>query len=101
MAKFNDLSRSLVALAEDSTFIAAIELSRSSWLIGALVPGLRRDPRKKLPPGADTVLGLLHRWRDEAIAAVARSSGSAGPTKSAVTGSGGRAGCAAAALSAR
>jgi transposase len=69
MAKFNDLNRSLVALVEDSTFIAAIELSRSSWLVGALVPGLRRDPRKKLPPGADTVLGLLHRWRDEAIAA--------------------------------
>ncbi len=69
MAKFNDLSRSLVALAEDSTLIAAIELSRSSWLVGALVPGLRRDPRKKLPPDADALLGLLHRWRDEAIAA--------------------------------
>jgi transposase len=69
MAKFNDLSRSLVALAEDSTLIAAIELSRSSWLVGAVVPGLRRDPRKKLPPDADALLGLLHRWRDEAIAA--------------------------------
>jgi transposase len=69
MAKFNDVSRSLVALAEDSTLIAAIELSRSSWLVGALVPGLRRDPRKKLPPDADALLGLLHRWRDEAIAA--------------------------------
>ena len=69
MAKFNDLSRSLVALAEDSPLIAAIELSRSSWLVGALVPGLRRDPRKKLPPDADALLGLLHRWRDEAIAA--------------------------------
>jgi len=69
MPKFNDLSRSLVALAEDSTLIAAIELSRSSWLVGAVVPGLRRDPRKKLPPDADALLGLLHRWRDEAIAA--------------------------------
>jgi transposase len=69
MPKFNDLSRSLVALAEDSRLIAAIELSRSSWLVGALVPGLRRDPRKKLPPDADALLGLLHRWRDEAIAA--------------------------------
>ena len=69
MAKFNDLSRSLVALAEDSTLIAANELSRSSWLVGAVVPGLRRDPRKKLPPDADALLGLLHRWRDEAIAA--------------------------------
>jgi transposase len=32
-------------------------------------PALRRDPRKKLPPDADALLGLLHRWRDEAIAA--------------------------------
>ena len=69
MAKFDDLRRSLVALAEDSTLIAAIELSRSSRLVGALVPGLRRDPRKKLPPDADALLGLLYRWRDEAIAA--------------------------------
>ena len=46
MATFNDLSRSLVALAEDSTLIAAIELSRSTWLVGALVPGLRRAERR-------------------------------------------------------
>jgi transposase len=69
MPKFNDLSRSLVALDQDSTLIAAIELSRSSWLVGGLVPGLRRDPRKKLEPDAPALLGLLHRWRDEAIAA--------------------------------
>ncbi len=69
MPKFNDLSRSLVALEQDSTLIAAIELSRSSWLLGGLVPGVPREPRKKLPPDAQAVLGLLHRWRDEAIAA--------------------------------
>jgi hypothetical protein len=67
--KFNDLSRSLVALGQDNTIIGAIELSRSSWLLGGVVPGLRRDPRKKLPPDADALLGLLHRWRDEAVAA--------------------------------
>ncbi len=69
MPKFNDLSRSLVALDQDSTLIAAIELSRSSWLLGGVVPGLRREPRKKLVPDADALLGVLHRWRDEAIAA--------------------------------
>lgn len=69
MPKFNDLSRSLVALEQDSTLIAAIELSRSSWLVGAVVPGLHRDPRKKLAPDAQALLGLLHRWRDEAVAA--------------------------------
>lgn len=69
MPKFDDLSRSLVTLNQDSTLIAAIELSRSSWLVGGLVPGLRRDPRKKLSPDAAALLSLLHRWRDEAIAA--------------------------------
>jgi transposase len=69
MPKYNDLSVSLVALEQDTTVIAAIELSRSSWLVGGLVPGLRRDPRKKLEPDAAALLGLLHRWRDEAIAA--------------------------------
>ncbi|HTU06024.1 MAG TPA: IS110 family transposase [Trebonia sp.] len=69
MPKFNDLSRSLVALEQDSTLIVVIELSRSSWLVGGLVPGLRREPRKKLTPDADGLLRLLHRWRDEATAA--------------------------------
>lgn len=69
MPKFDDLSRSLVALDQDSTLIAAIELSRSTWLVGGLVPGLRRDPRKKLEPDAPTLLALLYRWRDKAIAA--------------------------------
>jgi transposase len=69
MPKYNDLSRSLVALEQDTTLIAAIELSRLSWLVGGLVPGLRRDPRKKLEPDAPALLELLHRWRDEAIAA--------------------------------
>ena len=69
MPKFDDLSRSLVALDQDSTLIAAIELSRSAWLVGGLVPGVRRNPRKKLAPDAQGLLGLLHRWRDEAVAA--------------------------------
>jgi len=72
MPKFNDLSRPLVALDHDSTVVAAIELSRSSWLVGAVVPGLRREPRKKLAPDAEALLGLLQRWRDEAIAGGAK-----------------------------
>jgi hypothetical protein len=68
MPKFNDLSRCLVALEQNSTLIAAIELSRSSWLVGGVVPGLPRGLRKKLPPDADGLLRVLHRWRDEAIA---------------------------------
>jgi transposase len=69
MPKFDDLSRSLVALDQDSTLIAVIELSRSSWLVGGVVPGIEREPMKKLAPDAAGLLGLLYRWRDEAVAA--------------------------------
>jgi hypothetical protein len=34
MPQPNDLSRSLVALDQDSTIIAVVELSQSSWLVG-------------------------------------------------------------------
>jgi len=65
----DDLSRSLVALEQDKTLIAVIELSLSTWLVGAIVPGLQRDPLKKLPPDQEGLLGLLHRWRGEAAKA--------------------------------
>ena len=69
MPQSNDLSRSLVALDQDSTLIAVIELSQSSWLVAGLVPGLTRQPLKKLAPDEEGLLQLLHRWRDEAVKA--------------------------------
>ena len=66
MTVANDLKKSLVALEQDSTLIAVIELSQSSWLIGGLVPGVAREPLKKLGADPDALLKLLHRWRDEA-----------------------------------
>jgi len=69
MPQPNDLSRSLVALDQNSTIIAVVELSQSSWLVGGVVPGIERQPRKKLDPSPERLLALLHRWRDEAIKA--------------------------------
>ena len=43
MSQPNDLSRCLVSLDQDSTLIAVIELSQSSWLIAGTVPGLSND----------------------------------------------------------
>jgi transposase len=63
------LSRSLVASDQNSTIVAVIEMSQSSWLIAGVLPGIERQPRKKLEPNAEGLLGLLHRWRDEAIRA--------------------------------
>ena len=67
MPQPNDLSRSLVALDHNSTIIAVVELSQSSWLVGGMVPGIERQPRKKLEPSPERLLGLLHRWRDESV----------------------------------
>jgi hypothetical protein len=69
MPQPNDLSRSLVALDQNSTIIAVVELSQSSWLIAGVLPGVERQPCKKLEPNPERLLVLLHRWRDEAVRA--------------------------------
>ena len=48
MQKLNDLSRSLTALEPNGTLIAVIEMSLSSWLVAGIVPGVERQPLKKL-----------------------------------------------------
>jgi len=55
------LSRSLVALDQNSTIIAVIEMSQSSWLVAGMLPGIERQPRKKLEPSPERLLALLHR----------------------------------------
>src|ERR1700752_4527320 len=66
MQKLNDLSRSLTALEPDGTLIAVIEMSLSSWLVAGIVPGVERQPLKKLAIDESALLKLLHRWREEA-----------------------------------
>ena len=69
MPQPNDLSRSLVALDHNSTIIAVVEMSQSSSLVGGMLPGIERQPRKKLEPSPERLLAVLHRWRDEAVRA--------------------------------
>src|SRR5437870_4539896 len=69
MPQPNDLSRSLVTLEQDSTLIAVIEMGQSSWLVAGIVPGIERQPLKKLAADQDGLLQLLHRWRKEAAQA--------------------------------
>ena len=59
MPQANDLSRCLTALDQDSTLIAVIEMSQSSWLVAAIVPGIERHPAKKLEPDPAALLRLL------------------------------------------
>src|SRR5271157_1823282 len=63
--KPNDLSRSLAALDMDRTLIAVIEMSASAWLVAGIVPGVERQPLKKLEPDEHALLALLQRWRGE------------------------------------
>ena len=66
MQQPNDLSRSLATLEPDSTLIAVIEMGQSSWLVARLVPGIERQPLKKLAVDESAFLKLLNRWRTEA-----------------------------------
>src|SRR5260370_34606238 len=66
MQKLNDLGRSLTALEPDGPLIAVIEMSLSSWLVAGIVPGVERQPLKKLAVDESALLKLLHRWRGEA-----------------------------------
>ncbi len=66
MSQPNDLSRSLTSLEQDSTIIAVIEMSQSSWLVAGIVPGIERHPLKKLEPSEEELVRLLTRWRAEA-----------------------------------
>src|SRR6187401_796777 len=66
MQTLNDLSRSLTALEPDGTLVAVIEMSLSSWLVAGIVPGVERQPLKKLAVDESALLKLLHRWREGA-----------------------------------
>jgi transposase len=62
----NDLSRSLTPFDPNQTFIAVIEMGKESWLVAGIIPGVEREPLKKLAPDANELLKLLERWRKEA-----------------------------------
>lgn len=65
----NDLSRCLTKFDPHTTLIAVVELSLSSWLVAGMVPGMERNPLKKMEPDEAELLRLLEKWREEAIKA--------------------------------
>ena len=64
--KRNDLTQSPVAFDQATTMVAVVELSFRSWLVAGLVPGLARQPLKKLGADAEALLMLLRRWQGQA-----------------------------------
>jgi transposase len=69
VAQVNDLSRSLIAFDPISTLVVVVEMSKASWLVSGAVPGVERQPLKKLEPDATALLRLIERWRNEAVRA--------------------------------
>jgi len=67
MTQVDDLSRSLTVFDQNTSLIVVVELSEASWLVAGLVPGVARQPLKKLAPDPDALLRLLERWRAEAV----------------------------------
>ena len=62
----NDLSRSLTPFDLNRSLITVIDLSKESWLVAGIVPGVERQPLKKLAADETGLLMLLERWRAEA-----------------------------------
>ena len=50
----------------NQTLIGVVELSKGSWLVAGIIPGVERQPLKKLAPDEDGLLKLHERWRAEA-----------------------------------
>ena len=59
MAQVNDLTRSLTAFDPISTLIVVVEMSKASWLVSGAVPGVERQPLKKLAPDATALFRLI------------------------------------------
>src|SRR5271157_4983303 len=66
MTQVNDLSRSVDAFDQDTSLTVVVEMSEASWLVTGMVPGVDRQPLKKLEPDPDALLRLVERWRSEA-----------------------------------
>jgi len=56
VAQVNDLSRSLTAFDPISTLVVVVEMSKASWLVSGVVPGVKCRPLKKLEPDATALL---------------------------------------------
>ena len=66
MIHVDDLSRSMAEFDHDSTLVVVVEMSEFSWLVAGMIPGVDRQPVKKLAPDPDALQRLLERWRAEA-----------------------------------
>jgi transposase len=62
----NDLSHSLTPFDPNQMLTAVVELSKKTWLVAGIIPGVERQPLKKLAAEENELIKLLERWRAEA-----------------------------------
>ena len=55
----NDLTRSLTPFDPNQTLTVVIELSKKTWLVAGIIPGVERQPLKKLAADENELLKLL------------------------------------------
>jgi len=67
MTSVDDLSRSVAVFEQNTCLTAVVEMSATSWLVAGMIPGLDRQPLKKLGSDPEALLSLLERWRAEAV----------------------------------
>src|SRR3712207_1500602 len=58
-----------VAVDHQTTLVAVLELSGSSWMIAGQIPGVERTVKSKIEPSAPAVLKVLEGWVRRARAA--------------------------------
>src|ERR1017187_9787497 len=66
---YDDSKACRTTFVQDNTLVAVIEMGLSSWLVAGMIPGVSREPLKKIVPNAQDLLLLLFRWSAEAITA--------------------------------
>src|SRR4030095_16235538 len=64
--RLNALNVSLTPFDPNETLIGVVELSKGSRLVAGIIPGVERQPLKKLAPDEDGLPTLLARVRGEA-----------------------------------
>ena len=62
-----ELNCSRTSLALDSTLVVVVEMSLSTWLVCAEVPGVERRAMRKMSVDEAELLSQLRRWRDESL----------------------------------
>jgi len=58
-------ARAAAAFDQDRALVVVVEMSQSSWLATGLLPGVERQPLKKLEPDPEHLFSHIGRWRDE------------------------------------